>query len=85
MANINVISMEELSTSLETIDWKLCFICEQIGKDDLQDPMVKKSKFSLLYKQILAVVFVLNRWLSGPFKADLSDQSHISKYCTVPM
>ena len=61
MANINVISMEELSASLETIDWKLCFICEQIGKDDLQDPMVKKSKFSLLYKQILAVAFVLNR------------------------
>ena len=50
MANINVISMEELSTSLETIDWKLCLICQQIGKDDLQDPMAKKGKFLLLHE-----------------------------------
>ena len=59
MANINVTSIEELSTSLETIDWKLCFICQQFGKDELQDPMAKKGKFSLLHKQILCFCFCI--------------------------
>ena len=45
MANISGISMEELSASLETMDWKLCFTCQQTGKDELQDPMTKKGKF----------------------------------------
>ena len=43
MANISGISMKELSSLLEKIDWKLCFICQQTGKDELQDPMTKKG------------------------------------------
>ena len=59
MTKISDISMEELSTSLETIDWKLCFICQQIGKDDLQDPIVKKGKFSVMHKPILDFCFCI--------------------------
>ena len=46
MANISIISMDELSTSLESVDWKICFICQQSGKYDVQDPMAKKGESS---------------------------------------
>jgi len=45
MANISIISLDELSASLESIDWKICFICQQNGKaDDLQDPKARKGE-----------------------------------------
>ena len=59
MAKISVISMEELSTSLEVIDWKLCFIWQQIEKYDLQDPVTKKGKVLLLHKQVLDFCFYI--------------------------
>ena len=59
MAKITVISMEELSTSLEVIYWKLCFICQQIEKYDLQDPVTKKGKVLLLHKQVLDFCFYI--------------------------
>ena len=59
MAKISVISMEELSTSLEVIDWKLCFICQHIEKYDLQDPVTKKGKVLLLHKQVLDFCFYI--------------------------
>ena len=47
MANISIISIDELSASFESIDWKICFICQQNGKnEDLQDPMARKGEFS---------------------------------------
>ena len=30
--------------SLESVDWNICFICQQSGKNDLQDPMAKKGE-----------------------------------------
>lgn len=46
MANISIISIDELSASFESIDWRYCFICQQDGHhDDLQDPMARKGLF----------------------------------------
>ena len=89
MANISVILTEELSTSLETMNWKLCFICQQIRKNDLKDPITKKGKFSLLHKQILDFCFgicvkSLIIW-SFQSRSQWLYQSHISKYCIILM
>ena len=52
MANFGLISMEELST------WKLCLICQQIGKGDLEDPMTKKMSFPYCINKYSISVFV---------------------------
>ena len=87
MVDISVISMEELPASLETIDGKLCFICQQTGKDDLKDPMAKKGSSSLLHKQILdfcscICVKSLIIW-SFQSQCQWLYPSHVSKDCAI--
>ena len=44
MAKISIASIEELSYSIQSVDWKACFICQQDGTyDDLRDPTAWKG------------------------------------------
>ena len=75
MVNVNVLSMEELSTSLETIGWKLFSFASRLEKMACKIQCQKKVSFRFCIDKysISAFVFVLTHLLSSPFKTDLSD------------
>ena len=70
MVNVNVLSMEELSTSLETIGWKLFSFANRLEKMACKIQCQKKVSFRFCIDKysISAFVFVLTHLLSSPFK-----------------
>ena len=71
MANIKVTSMEELPTPLKTF----VTFANRLEKMTWKIQWQKRVSFRYCINKysISAFVFVLNHWLSGAFKADLSD------------
>eukprot|EP00794_Sanderia_malayensis_P004251 gene4251-4816_t len=41
MSNINLITLEQLQSVLDNVDWNLCFICQHNSNEDVQNPKDK--------------------------------------------